>query len=179
MCQRQAKLLLQAKSQFDAAGYKLVMIGNGTLEQAQKFQSVVPFHGEMYLDPKDTTYKLFGLKKYSGFAALKRYVPEISAMKKIVAGESGHNLKGKSLQHGGVVAIGAGANARPTFVWKEEDYGVDVFCTPEEVLRSISSGAPYGSVYGSAYGPAYSTAYSTAYTPTYTPTYSLQPTVLM
>ena len=58
---------------FDAAGMKLVMIGNGTVEQAAQFQAVLPFYGEMYIDRGSTTYKAFGFKK-AGFKTIMKYV---------------------------------------------------------------------------------------------------------
>uniref|UniRef100_A0A7S1I7L9 Uncharacterized protein n=1 Tax=Eutreptiella gymnastica TaxID=73025 RepID=A0A7S1I7L9_9EUGL len=123
---------------FDAAGMKLVMIGNGTLEQAAKFQAVLPYYGEMYLDHGSTTYKAFGFKK-AGFKTILKWIGNVKAMSKITKLMPGHDLKGSSGQQGGVVVIGPGA-VLPSFTWNEHDHPVDVFCTPQEVMATIQAG---------------------------------------
>ncbi|KAG2437762.1 hypothetical protein HYH02_011138 [Chlamydomonas schloesseri] len=68
-CWEQAQALLRARPQFEAAGYKLVVISIGTPEGGRQFCSTLPFPPELLL--LDPDYKLYGhLKCYEGFKAM-------------------------------------------------------------------------------------------------------------
>ncbi|KAG2441545.1 hypothetical protein HXX76_003166 [Chlamydomonas incerta] len=68
-CWEQAQSLLRARPQFEAAGYKLVVVSIGTPEGGRQFCSTLPFPPELLL--LDPDYKLYGhLKCYEGFKAM-------------------------------------------------------------------------------------------------------------
>lgn len=134
MCQRQAKILLQGKSQLDAAGCKLAFVSNGTVEAATKFVKELPYNGELYLDPTGSTYKALGFKKFSLPKMLARIFKSLSAIKNITKSEKAHDMKGDGNQTGGIVVIGPGVGAQPAFTYVEGDHAMDHMCTFEEIL---------------------------------------------
>jgi len=145
LCQRQARILLQGKSQLDAAGLKLVLISNGTPQAAQKFVTSMPYYGELYLDEGSTTYRAIGLKRLGLGGALSRFFSpkSISKTKAIFKAEPASDMSGDGNQTGGVAVLGPGPTP-PSFLWRENDHPVDQFCSPEEVLAAVGSGAAYG-----------------------------------
>ncbi|KAG2441546.1 hypothetical protein HXX76_003167 [Chlamydomonas incerta] len=68
-CWEQAKSLLRARPQFEAAGYKLVVVSIGTPEGGRQFCSAVPFPLELLL--LDPDHKLYDhLNCHQGFMAM-------------------------------------------------------------------------------------------------------------
>lgn len=64
LCRKRADVLASQKSQMDAAGVALVLIGPGNIEQAKAFADQTQFPGEIYADPNHTSFN--ALKFVSG-----------------------------------------------------------------------------------------------------------------
>lgn len=64
LCRKRADILASQKSQMDAAGVALVLIGPGNIEQAKTFAEQTKFPGEIYADPNHTSFN--ALKFVSG-----------------------------------------------------------------------------------------------------------------
>jgi len=64
LCRKRADVLASQKSQMDAAGVALVLIGPGNIEQAKAFADQTKFPGEIYADPNHTSFNT--LKFVSG-----------------------------------------------------------------------------------------------------------------
>ncbi|KAK4759646.1 hypothetical protein SAY87_022777 [Trapa incisa] len=56
-CRKRADYLLSKKDRMDACGAALVLIGPGSVEQAKTFVEQTKFGGEVYADPKHSSYE--------------------------------------------------------------------------------------------------------------------------
>lgn len=56
LCRRRADYLVAQKEKMDAAGVSLILIGPGSVDQANSFAEQTKFRGEIYADPRYSAY---------------------------------------------------------------------------------------------------------------------------
>ena len=91
------------EDQVNAAGAKLVVVGNGQPEQAEWFAEDTGFDGELYTDPTLETYNLLGMK--SGMLTALNPVSTLRGMRAFAAGFRQTKTMGHALQQGGVIIV--------------------------------------------------------------------------
>jgi len=109
-CREQVARLSTRLSEIEAAGARLVVIGNGTADYAKHFRDTEKVELDLYTDPGKRAYKALGLK-HDKLGLLKP-----SLWKKARrARKSGHKqsaVRGDPFQNGGVAVIAAGGGLK-------------------------------------------------------------------
>ena len=91
-----------------AAGYKVVVIGNGSVDQMNAFKQSHPTDVELFTNPSLEAYRRLELTHgFGGWASLKMAGYGIRAM---LGGHGQGRTAGSPLQQGGVVAIDTGGD---------------------------------------------------------------------
>lgn len=105
-CREQVAQLRDFTPQFAAKGLRLVVIGNGSVQQAAAFAKEAKISFPLYTDPRRTTYTALGLHRSIGsvlsFGLLGR------AAKALAGGHHQSMVRGDAWQQGGAFVIAPG-----------------------------------------------------------------------
>eukprot|EP00871_Galdieria_phlegrea_P005745 jgi/Galph1/658/GphlegSOOS_G5372.1 len=100
-CKQLAAEMAQAKPELDKLGVSIALVGQGSWEQAKKFQEEVNFPGDVYTDPELKTYEALGFGK--SVKSLLNPSMLIRAYSAFRDGLRQGPIQGKAFQNGGVV----------------------------------------------------------------------------
>lgn len=95
--------MCDAIGDISAAGASLVIIGNGSPDQARGFSGRIPIKAAIYTDPELTTYRAFGARRGLLTSLDPRTI--ISAVRALRRGHRQTQVMGDPLQQGGVAII--------------------------------------------------------------------------
>lgn len=130
LCRKRADVLASQKSQMDAAGVALVLIGPGNIEQAKTFAEQTKFPGEIYADPNHTSFN--ALKFVSGVSTTFTPSAAIKIIESYIEGyrqDWGLSFKKDTVnrggwQQGGILVAGPGRN-NILYLHKDKEAGDD------------------------------------------------------
>ncbi|CAA7042176.1 unnamed protein product [Microthlaspi erraticum] len=139
LCRKRAAYLAAKKDVMDASGVALVLIGPGSIEQANTFVEQTKFEGEVYADPNHASYE--ALKFVSGVSVT--FTPK-AALKIIESYMEGYRQDWKlsfmkdtvergGWQQGGILVAGPGKN-NISYIRKDKEAGDDP--PIEEILKA-------------------------------------------
>ncbi|KFK36612.1 hypothetical protein AALP_AA4G146300 [Arabis alpina] len=139
LCRKRAAYLAAKKDVMDASGVALVLIGPGSIEQANTFVEQTKFEGEVYADPDHASYE--ALKFASGVSVT--FTPK-AALKIIESYMEGYRQDWKlsfmkdtvergGWQQGGVLVAGPGKD-NISYIRKDKEAGDDP--PIEEILKA-------------------------------------------
>ncbi|KAI5639452.1 hypothetical protein M9H77_00593 [Catharanthus roseus] len=142
LCRRRADYLAAHKDKMDAAGVTLILIGPGSVEQANTFAEQTKFKGEIYADPNYSSYKALsfvsgvtttftpgaGLKIIQAYMEGYRQDWELSFEKET-------RTKG-GWQQGGIIVAGPG-EYNISYIHRDKEAGDDP--EVEEILKACCS----------------------------------------
>ncbi|XP_039131928.1 thioredoxin-like protein AAED1, chloroplastic [Dioscorea cayenensis subsp. rotundata] len=130
LCRKRADLLASEKEAMDAAGVALVLIGPGSVDQARKFVEQTKFKGEVYADPKYSSYNALSfvsgvLSTFTPSAGLKIIQLYMEGYRQDwdLSFEKETRTKGGWLQ-GGILVAGPGIN-NISYLHKDKEAGDD------------------------------------------------------
>jgi len=113
-------------------GAELVVVGNGTVEQARAFRDSQKVTFPLLTDPERTSYRAAGLKR----GAFLRARVAWNAVKALASGHIQTQILGDPKQHGGAFVFAPGGELRFGFLSEEAGHHPD----PEDLVRAL--GAP-------------------------------------
>uniref|UniRef100_A0A1J3H950 Thioredoxin-like protein AAED1, chloroplastic n=1 Tax=Noccaea caerulescens TaxID=107243 RepID=A0A1J3H950_NOCCA len=130
LCRKRAAYLAAKKDVMDASGVALVLIGPGSIQQANTFVEQTKFEGEVYADPNHASYE--ALKFVSGVSVT--FTPK-AALKIIESYMEGYRQDWKlsfmkdtvergGWQQGGILVAGPGKN-NISYIRKDKEAGDD------------------------------------------------------
>ncbi|VVB11050.1 unnamed protein product [Arabis nemorensis] len=139
LCRKRAAYLAAKKDVMDASGVALVLIGPGSIEQANTFVEQTKFEGEVYADPDHASYE--ALKFVSGVSVT--FTPK-AALKIIESYMEGYRQDWKlsfmkdtvergGWQQGGILVAGPGKD-NIFYIRKDKEAGDDP--PIEEILKA-------------------------------------------
>ncbi|MEX2238809.1 MAG: peroxiredoxin-like family protein [Dehalococcoidia bacterium] len=102
-CKEQVAQLRAIEPQIEKEGAQLVVVGNGSAEQATWFREDTGFDGELYTDPSLETYKLLGMR--SGVATTLGPAVMMRGLRTMRAGFRQTTTMGHAFQQGGVLIV--------------------------------------------------------------------------
>lgn len=128
LCRKRAAELAELKDRFTAAGATLIVIGPGSIRQAQAFMDQTQFPGEVYADQQRLSYDAFGFT-----AGVTTVINPTSALRVLQASMQGYqqdwqlSLQPDTVvlggwQQGGVLAAGPGSDEL-LFLFKDKEAG--------------------------------------------------------
>ncbi|KAI4300217.1 hypothetical protein L6164_033616 [Bauhinia variegata] len=130
LCRKRADYLASKKDVMDAAGVTLVLIGPGSVDQANAFAEQTKFQGEIYADPTHSSYEAF--KFVSGVSTI--FTPK-AGLKLIQSYMEGYRQDWKlsfekdtvsrgGWQQGGIIVAGPGKSTI-SYIHKDKEAGDD------------------------------------------------------
>ncbi|KAM0941275.1 putative peroxiredoxin-like 2A/B/C, Thioredoxin-like superfamily [Dioscorea sansibarensis] len=132
LCRKRADLLASEKETMDAAGVALVLIGPGSVDQARKFVKQTKFRGEVYADPKYSSYNALSfisgvLSTFTPSAGLKIIQLYMEGYRQDwgLSFEKETRTKG-GWQQGGILVAGPGIN-NISYLHKDKEAGDDPY----------------------------------------------------
>lgn len=128
---------MSIKPQLDQLGVRLIAVGTGNKNFAQKFQKGLPFEGEVYLDPEANSFRALSLKRLSVWEVTKRFVLSSTALgfyKKKSKEYASSDVQGDGQQTGGVFVVGPKDRLYYSFI--ENEHEVTEFANPEDILKA-------------------------------------------
>jgi len=125
--------------QFKSRGVNIVVIGNGTVEQARAFHSSQPLPFPLYTDPSLRSYRAAEFHRGVGGVLKPKVV--LHAMKAMSQGFRQTKTLGDPMQNGGVLLIGKGGQLRYRYASQEAGDHPDLtpLLSPPQSERSESS----------------------------------------
>jgi hypothetical protein len=103
LCKEQVAQLCDQISQLQALGAKLVVIGNGSPQQAEWFVEEQRVPVQVFTDPERVTYRALGAKR--GIGRVFHPGTFVSALRAIRAGFRQTKVMGDATQLGGVIIV--------------------------------------------------------------------------
>jgi hypothetical protein len=94
---------------FETAGLRLAVIGNGEASHIPGFRKATGFTGEVYTDPDKEIYKSLDFRRGMGSMVGLKSVK--SLMGSVLSGHFSPGVQGDALQQGGVLIAGPGETA--------------------------------------------------------------------
>ncbi|KAI4349217.1 hypothetical protein L6164_009837 [Bauhinia variegata] len=142
LCRKRADYLASKKALMDAAGVALVLIGPGSVDQANVFADQTKFQGEIYADPTYSSYE--ALKFVSGFSTT--FTPK-AGLKIIQLYMEGYRQDWKltfekdtvsrgGWKQGGIIVAGPG-KGNISYLYKDKEAGDDPEI--EDILKARCS----------------------------------------
>ncbi len=122
--------------EFREHGAELVVVGNGTVEQAGAFRAAQRLTFPLYTDPALEAYRQARLR--SGLATSLHPGTAVSAMRALAAGFRQTTVQGHALQQGGAFVIARGGRLLYEHVNRHAGDHAD----PGEMLRALATGKP-------------------------------------
>lgn len=116
-----------------AAGYELVVIGNGSPSFMAGFRETTGYTGPLYTDPSLELYKAAGLKR--GVFKVVSPRAAIAALGALRGGHRQGRTQGDALQQGGTMVIDRAGRV----LWSHVDDFAGDNADPEEVLRALGT----------------------------------------
>jgi len=134
---------MELKPQLDQMGVSLIGVGTGSKIFGKKFRDLLPFTGEVYIDPECATFKAKGLHRLTAWEVVKRFIVSwtaISFYKTISAKYQSSDTEGDGQQTGGVFVIGPDPShpekKKLLYSFHESEHEVSVFADPEAILAA-------------------------------------------
>eukprot|EP00244_Chara_vulgaris_P003984 TRINITY_DN1767_c2_g1_i1.p1 TRINITY_DN1767_c2_g1~~TRINITY_DN1767_c2_g1_i1.p1 ORF type:complete len:312 (+),score=42.25 TRINITY_DN1767_c2_g1_i1:291-1226(+) len=128
LCKKRADQLIQRKAEIEAAGASVVLIGPGTIDQANAFSKQAKFSGEIYADPSGQVFQALGfLSGPETIFTAKALAQLITARLEGYTQDWQTSLQEETVrkggwQQGGVLVAGPGVN-RLLYLEKDMDAG--------------------------------------------------------
>ncbi len=130
LCREQVAQLRDFEKEFKKLHAEVLVIGNGTIDQARDFASAVVF--PVLTDETLDTYRLAGFR--SGWRTILNLASARRYFESWRKGFRPAALQGSALQQGGVIVIGAGGRALFHYVSRFSGDHAD----PAEILRALA-----------------------------------------
>eukprot|EP01096_Ripella_sp_DP13-Kostka_P017338 TRINITY_DN8803_c0_g1_i1.p1 TRINITY_DN8803_c0_g1~~TRINITY_DN8803_c0_g1_i1.p1 ORF type:complete len:258 (+),score=147.21 TRINITY_DN8803_c0_g1_i1:142-915(+) len=148
LCHQQAHTLMELRPKLSALGYHFIAIGNGSKTFAKKFQTGLPFEGEIYIDSTSESFKKASLPRLSMWQITKRFLLNVKLFgvfydlnKKFKASDA----VGDGQQTGGVFVFGPGSKSEILYSFRENDNEPDVFVNPDEIWKACGGSGDWRS----------------------------------
>jgi hypothetical protein len=128
-CKQQVAQLRGVADRIQHKGAALVVIGNGSVDDARELRAAQRLSFPVYTDPGRSSYRAAGLKRgrfVSGRMAL-------NAARALLGGHLQTIAKGDPKQQGGAFVFAAGGELRFAFVSEEAGHHPD----PEELVEAL------------------------------------------
>ena len=132
-CRQQIAQLREWVEEFRGRGAELVVIGNGTVEQARAFRDAQALTFPLYTDPSLGAYRRAGLR--SGLASSMHPGIALKALEALAGGFRQGTVQGHAMQQGGAFVIGKGGRLLYEYVSRHAGDHPD----PAAVLRALGS----------------------------------------
>jgi peroxiredoxin len=134
-CRQQVGELLAFLDRIRAAGAELVIIGNGSIEDARAFRDERRLTVPLFTDPACESYCALDMR--SGVATVMRPSVFLRSLKALARGYRQATVAGSPLQQGGVVVIDPGGAERYRYVSQTAgDHPL-----PSAILRALKAAA--------------------------------------
>jgi len=132
---------MEIKPQLDQMGVRLIGIGTGSKIFGKKFRDLLPFTGEIFIDPEFAAFKAKGLPRLSAWEVTKRFIiswTAVSHYKSLSSKYRSSDTDGDGQQTGGVFVIGPDPShpekKRILYSFHEIENDVSTFADIEAIL---------------------------------------------
>lgn len=113
-CKEQAAQLRGVKNEIEAAGARLVFIGNGNVEFARQFKATLVPDCEVLTDPSTASYELLGARRGIWTTWTPRALP--ATLRAMAHGFRQSRTRGHAFQQGGIAIVDSSGAIKWSYV---------------------------------------------------------------
>ena len=128
-CKQQVAQLRGYVDRIRAKDAELVVIGNGSVEQARDFRASQHVTFPLYTDPARASYRAAGLRRGASISGRMA----LNAAKALAGGHLQWNVQGDAKQQGGAFVFAKGGALRFSFVSEEAGHHPN----PEDLVNAL------------------------------------------